>query len=187
MCVSPPSCFQIVRHPLARLAGARFDAEKGGLMDWSTQLQILGEVGLAILLSGLIGLERELAGKPAGFRTQMLVAGSAALLVGLGEVLLERFNAAGEGSLIRADPIRIIEAVITGVSFLGAGTIFRRGGEQVEGLTTAATLLLSGALGICVALRQLLLAIGVTLIALILLRGLQRVEVWLTARGQRTA
>ena len=155
-------------------------------MDWSTQLYILGEVTLAIVLSGLIGLERELAGKPAGFRTQMLVAGSAALLVGLGEVLLARFSAGGDGSLIRADPIRIVEAVITGVSFLGAGTIFSRGGEQVEGLTTAATLLLSGALGICVALRQLLLAVGVTLLTLILLHSLQRVEVWLTARGQRT-
>jgi putative Mg2+ transporter-C (MgtC) family protein len=155
-------------------------------MDWSVQLYILGEVTLALVLSGLIGLERELAGRPAGFRTQMLVAGSAALLVGLGEVLLERFSAGGEGSLIRADPIRIVEAIITGISFLGAGTIFRRDGEQVEGLTTAATLLLSGALGICVALRQLVLAIGVTLLALVILRGFQRVEVWLTARVQRT-
>ena len=155
-------------------------------MDWSTQWHILGEGTLAVVLGGLIGLERELAGRPAGFRTQMLVAGSAALLVGLGEVLLARFSAGGEGSLIRAEPIRIVEAVITGVSFLGAGTIFRRGGEQVEGLTTAATLLLSGALGICVALRQLVLAIGVTLLALLLLRSLQRVEVWLTARAHRT-
>ena len=155
-------------------------------MDWSTQLHILGEVALAMVLSGLIGLERELAGKPAGFRTQMLVAGSAALLVGLGEGLLDRFSTGGEGSLIRADPIRIIEAVITGISFLGAGTIFRRGGEQVEGLTTAATLLLSGALGICVALRQLVLAVGVTLLTLILLRSLRWVEVWLTTRVHRT-
>jgi putative Mg2+ transporter-C (MgtC) family protein len=54
----------------------------------------------------------------------MLVAGSAALLVGLGEVLLERFSAGGESLLIRADPIRIVEAIITGISFLGAGTIF---------------------------------------------------------------
>jgi putative Mg2+ transporter-C (MgtC) family protein len=116
----------------------------------------------------------------------MLVAGSAALLVGLGEVLLEQFGAGGEGSLIRVDPIRIVEAIITGISFLGAGTIFRRGSEHVEGLTTAATLLLSGALGICVALRQMVLAIGVTLLTLVILRGFQRVEVWLTARVQRT-
>ena len=155
-------------------------------MDWSVQLYMLGEVTLAIVLSGLIGLERELAGKPAGFRTQMLVAGSAALLVGLAEVLLVRFNTGGEGSLIRADPIRIVEAIITGISFLGAGTIFRRGGEQVEGLTTAATLLLSGALGICVALRQFVLAVGVTLLALLLLHSLQRVEGWLAARVHKT-
>jgi uncharacterized membrane protein YhiD involved in acid resistance len=55
------------------------------------------------------------------------------------------------------------------------------------GKFSSATLLLSGALGICVALRQLLLAVGMALLALILLRGFQRVEVWLTARGQRTA
>lgn len=141
---------------------------------------MIGEVALAMLLGGFIGVERELADKPAGFRTHMLVAGAAALLVGLGDALIHRFNVtAGDG--LRSDPIRIVEAIITGISFLGAGTIFRRTDqkEHVEGLTTASSILLSSAIGISVALRQFVLAIGVTLLALIVLRGLIFLQNWI--------
>lgn len=127
-----------------------------------------------MLLGGVIGLEREIANRPAGFRTHMLVSGAAALLVGLGDALVTRFG--GGDALLRTDPIRIVEAIVTGVSFLGAGTIFRRGGEHVEGLTTAASLLLSAAIGIAVALRQWTLAIGVVVIALLVLRGVGALE-----------
>ncbi|HXG68068.1 MAG TPA: MgtC/SapB family protein [Blastocatellia bacterium] len=145
-------------------------------MDWNTQLQVIGEVALAMLLGGVIGIEREVANKPAGFRTHMLVAGAAALLVGLGDALLQRFGAGTDAS-IRSDPIRIVEAIITGISFLGAGTIFRRGkSEHVEGLTTAASILLSSAIGISVALRQMVLAVGATALALITLYALRFVE-----------
>jgi putative Mg2+ transporter-C (MgtC) family protein len=145
-------------------------------MNWAMQLEIIGEVALAMLLGGVIGFERELADKPAGFRTQMLVAGAAALLVGLSDAMLLRFLAEGKMN-VTGDPIRIVEAIVTGISFLGAGTIFRRdASEQVQGLTTAASILLCAAVGISVALRQLVLAIGVTLLALIVLRGLTGVE-----------
>jgi len=143
-------------------------------INWLMQLEIIGEVALAMLLGGVIGFERELADKPAGFRTQMLVAGAAALLVGLGDAMLLRFVSDNK---VTADPIRIVEAIITGISFLGAGTIFRRDqSEQVQGLTTAASILLCAAVGISVALRQFVLALGVTLLALIVLRGLTGVE-----------
>ena len=144
--------------------------------NWWMQFEIIGEVALAMLLGGIIGFEREIADKPAGFRTQMLVAGSAALLVGLGDAMLRRFTA--DNSIhASSDPIRIVEAIITGISFLGAGTIFRRDrSEQVEGLTTAASILLSAAVGISIALRQFVLAIGVTVLALIVLRGMAIVE-----------
>jgi putative Mg2+ transporter-C (MgtC) family protein len=116
--------------------------------------KVVGEVALAMLLGGLIGIEREAANKPAGFRTHMLVSGAAALLVSLGHALVETFQSDAPLRL-QSDPIRIVEAIVTGVSFLGAGTIFRRArGEHVEGLTTAAALLLSAALGICVALER---------------------------------
>ena len=145
-------------------------------MNWAMQFEIIGEVALAMLLGGVIGFEREMADKPAGFRTQMLVAGAAALLVGLGDALLLRFLSEGKAN-VTADPIRIVEAIVTGISFLGAGTIFRRSSsEQVQGLTTAASILLCAAVGISVALRQFVLAVGVTLLALIVLRGLTGIE-----------
>ena len=136
------------------------------------QFEILGEIVIAMILGGAIGFERESADKPAGLRTHMLVAGSAALLTGLGRVLVQQFHM--NESIISADPIRIIEAVITGITFLGAGTIIRqRQGKEVEGLTTAASLLLVGAVGISVAMSQFVLAIGATVIMLLTLRGVK--------------
>ena len=151
-------------------------------MNWLMQFEVIGEVALAMLLGGIIGFERELADKPAGFRTQMLVAGAAALLVGLGDAMILRFVSDSKVQ-VTADPIRIVEAIVTGISFLGAGTIFRRDqSEQVQGLTTAASILLCAAVGISVALRQFVLAIGVTLLALVVLRGLTGIENRLTRR-----
>ncbi len=145
-------------------------------VDAVLQLRVLGEFTAAAALGGLIGFEREMFNKPAGLRTHMLVAATAALLVDLGDLLLLRFN--GDMAMLRTDPIRIIEAIITGVAFLGAGTIFRSQRGGVEGLTTAASLLLVATVGICVGLRQWILAIGVTVVALVILRGLVMVEGW---------
>ena len=145
-------------------------------MDISWELKVTGEVAVAMVLGGLIGLDREAANKPAGFRTHMLVAGAAALLVGLGHALVGQFDDR-PGLRLQADPIRIVEAIVTGVSFLGAGTIFRRSkGEHVEGLTTAAALLLCAALGVCVAVERFILAGSVTLLTLGVLRGLAIVD-----------
>jgi putative Mg2+ transporter-C (MgtC) family protein len=141
-------------------------------MRWFGELEIVGEVALAILLGGLIGFEREAANKPAGFRTHMLVAGAAALLVGLSSALVERFGAGASAELINADPIRIVQGIIIGVSFIGGGTIIRHARtQQVEGLTTAASLLFTGAIGIAVALRQFVVAAGTTVLVLIVLRA----------------
>ncbi len=152
-------------------------------MNWFMQLEVIGEVAIAMVLGGVIGFEREMADKPAGFRTQMLVAGAAALLVGLADAMLRRFLVEGQ-TTVTADPIRIVEAIVTGISFLGAGTIFRRdASEQVQGLTTAASILFCAAVGISVALRQFVMAVGVTLLALIVLRGLTGVEKWANRKG----
>jgi putative Mg2+ transporter-C (MgtC) family protein len=139
------------------------------------QLEVLGEVALAMLLGAAIGLDRELAHKPAGLRTHMLVAGAAALLVGLGFALIE--HALVTRAVVAADPIRIIQAIVIGVSFLGAGTIFRdERHHEMQGLTTAASLLMSSGLGIAVALRQFTLAIGTVALVAIVLRLLSKVE-----------
>jgi len=144
------------------------------------QIQILGSVALAMALGAAIGLERETKDKPAGLRTHMLVAGAAAFLVALSDVAVQRFNVDLGTGLVRSDPIRIIEAVITGISFLGAGTILRhKGSDHVEGLTTAASLLFVAGLGICVALSQVPLAIGVTALVLVTLRGVGLLRRWL--------
>jgi len=136
------------------------------------ELQILAYVGLAMLLGAAIGFEREIEDKPAGLRTHMLVAGAAALLVALGDVVVRHFDVYLGTELVRSDPVRFVEAVITGVSFLGAGTIIRhRSKRQIEGLTTAASILFTAGVGVWVALSQVVLAVGVTALVLITLRG----------------
>jgi putative Mg2+ transporter-C (MgtC) family protein len=140
---------------------------------YGPQVQILIYVAVAMGLGFVIGLERELERKPAGLRTHMLVTGTAALVVGLGDILVEHFALDIGGEFIRSDPVRIFQAIITGVSFLGAGTILRqRGSDQVEGLTTAASLLFSAGVGVSVGLAQYVLAVGATLLVLVTLRGL---------------
>ncbi|MEW6144074.1 MAG: MgtC/SapB family protein [Thermodesulfobacteriota bacterium] len=139
------------------------------------ELKILSYVVISMLLGAAVGLDRELADKPAGLRTHMLVAGSSALLVSLGKLIVPDFGLSDVA--LGSDPLRIIGAIITGVSFLGAGTIIRSGGEErVKGLTTAAALLFVSSVGICVALSKPLLAIGVTVITLATLRGVVYLE-----------
>ncbi|MGH8167888.1 MAG: MgtC/SapB family protein [Woeseiaceae bacterium] len=140
-------------------------------LNWQPQLQAVGSVLIAAILGGIVGMERELADRPAGLRTHAILAAAACLLVSLPDVLIEYYMTESATSVLRADPIRIIEAVVTGTAFLGAGTIFRDRDKGVEGLTTAASLLLVGAVGVSVALGQLVTAGLVTLLTLFLLRG----------------
>ena len=145
--------------------------------DIGPQLGVLLSTAYAMLLGGVVGFERELKDRPAGFRTHMLVAGAAALLVGLGDLVADHFTALHSDQLLRIDPIRLIEAVVTAVGFLGAGAIFRRaGGNSVAGLTTAASLLMVAAIGIAGGLHAHVLAIGATLLTLVVLTVLSWVE-----------
>jgi putative Mg2+ transporter-C (MgtC) family protein len=149
--------------------------------DLVTQLLVIRDVAVAMLLGGVVGLERERAQKPAGLRTHTLVAGAAALFVGLGSGLVDAMPDAS----LQSDPVRIIEAVVTGISFLGAGTIFRhRGRNSVEGLTTASSLLFVGGLGIAAATHRWAIAVGAVVLALVVLRGLGRLEMALDRRGR---
>jgi len=144
--------------------------------NWLAQVEIAIKVLIAGTFGGIVGLERELANRPAGLRTHALLASAAALLVGLGDLLVDRFAEATMPEVLRADPLRIIEAIVTGVAFLGAGTIFRhRESRIIEGLTTGASLLLVSAIGIAVGLGQLLLAALVTVVSLVLLRLVGRI------------
>lgn len=141
-------------------------------MDWLVELKDIGLVSLAAFLAGCVGLERETGGKPAGFRTHMIIGGAAALLVVCGKWLIINPAFQGPAESLRYDPIRIIEAVVVGVSFIGAGTILKvrdkDEGTRVRYLTTAASLLLSAGIGICVAVERFVIAVGVTLLSLLI-------------------
>ena len=146
-------------------------------MTLTHELEVLGEVALAMLLGGVLGLEREAAHKPAGLRTHMIVAGASALLVALTDAILRMFVFPYASGSLRADPVLVLQAVVTAVGFIGAGTIIRRpDAEVVEGLTTAASMLFTAAVGMAVARRQFRLAIGATILALIALRGVKWLE-----------
>jgi putative Mg2+ transporter-C (MgtC) family protein len=141
-------------------------------MDISFELQMLGKVVIASLLGGLVGLEREFAEKPAGLRTHMLVGATSAFFVMLGTLMISLFD---PQDFLRVDPLRIIEAIVVGISFLGAGTIFkytRQGEGVVEGLTTSASILSVAAIGIAVALNAFILAVGATVLNLFINWGL---------------
>ena len=146
----------------------------------NTELIILGEITLAGFLGGLIGLERELANKPAGFRTHIIVASVGALLISLGNFVVLEFDFP---DFVNADPIRAIEAIIVGISFLGAGTIIQREEKnKVEGLTTSASVLAAAAIGIAVGIEMFLLAFGSTLFIVFTNRALNWFEQWLSER-----
>lgn len=142
----------------------------GALGEWRLQLGIVGRVAFAMVLGGAIGYERETRNRPAGFRTHMLIAGAAALLLGLADLIAEHFSDETYHDLLRIDPIRIIEAIVTAVAFIGAGTIIQHARKDaVIGLTTATSLLFTATIGVAVGLNQYVLAFGVTLVALFVL------------------
>jgi putative Mg2+ transporter-C (MgtC) family protein len=139
------------------------------------ELDMLLRFAVALILSAVIGWEREKSGKPAGLRTHMLVGAGASLFVGLGVLLVMEFSSFGDR--LRFDPMRIIEGVVTGVSFLGAGTIFfSRDRDKVQGLTTAASLWTTAAVGIAVGLERYVLAVGVTAMLFLVLHGVTWIE-----------
>jgi putative Mg2+ transporter-C (MgtC) family protein len=128
----------------------------------------------AVILGSLIGLERQIHGRPAGLRTHILVClGSAAVIVAF-QRLSVSLQAQG-GTVFRMDPARAAAGIITGIGFLGAGTIIK-GKDFVTGLTTAATIWVVAALGIAAGLQQYLLAFLAALMILLTLTLLDRIK-----------
>lgn len=155
------------------------------LMSYDRQWWIMLDIIIAMALGGLIGIERELKGKPAGFRTNMIIAGAAALFIAIGRIGTLFYAEAIPEDMMRADPIRILHAVIVGVGFIGAGTIIKsEKGEEVHYLTTAATIWMSAAIGITVALKLYVLAVSITVILLIVNSFFDKLETWLIHRRE---
>lgn len=142
------------------------------------ELSLLGRLLLATALGGLIGLERELAGKPAGLRTNILICVGAALLMDISR------SVAAAAEVGPADPARIAAQVVSGIGFIGAGTILVERGSIV-GLTTAATLWVVAAIGLAVGSGAYASAVGATLLVVVTLLILGRLENFLFER--RTA
>ena len=122
---------------------------------------------IAAFLGGLIGLEREAGHRPAGLRTTMLVCVGSALFTLLS---IHAFPSAGDVS-----DARVAAQIVSGIGFLGAGTVWRAQ-DQVKGLTTAACMWVAAAIGMAVGSGLGLLALAATLITLFILNVMQRVE-----------
>ena len=135
-------------------------------------LETFGRLAFAIVLGGVVGLEREQQRKPAGLRTHMLVSLGAATFMLLGLELAGDLHAPGL-DLLRLDPMRLIQGIIGGIGFLGAGAIIRERGS-VAGLTTAGSLWFVGALGVTAGAGRYLLGIYAAVLGLIVLQVVGR-------------
>jgi len=130
------------------------------------ELDLALRVSVALLLGLCIGAEREFRGHPAGLRTLALISAGSCMFTGLG--LIPDFPRS-------VDPTRIAAQVVTGVGFLGAGSILRQG-ELVRGLTTAASIWVAASLGMAVGFGYYALAVFVTLVVVLVLFALKPVE-----------
>jgi putative Mg2+ transporter-C (MgtC) family protein len=143
------------------------------------RLDLSAKLILAVIMGGAIGLERQLAGKASGLRTNILICLGSALIMDLSMNLGISFGGDRVG-----DPGRIAAQVITGIGFIGAGTIMQSRGT-ITGLTSAATIWMVAAIGLTVGAGFFVEALGATAVVVIVLSGLGRVEYRLL-RMQRT-
>lgn len=145
-----------------------------------SEWDIVLRVAVAAVLGGVVGFDRQAANKPAGIRTHMMVAAGAALFVGVSLLLSAGVEEAG-AQAARVDASRITAGVVTGVGFLGAGSIIRRNGA-VSGLTTAAGIWTVAAIGTAVAFGYWIVGIAATGVVL-LIHGLS----WAAEAANATA
>lgn len=138
------------------------------------RLATLGRLVLAAVLGGVIGMERELSGKPAGLRTVLLICVGATLFT---ELSLHLATIGEEGEF-RSDPARLAAQIVPGIGFIGAGAILH-GRGKVTGLTTAATLWTVTAIGIAIGSGAYIEAIGTTVMVLFALLLLAKFERWI--------
>ncbi len=133
------------------------------------QLSVIIDAMIAAVLGSLIGWERDRAGKSAGPRTMALVGSASAAIVAIGAVVGAQAQF--------GDPTRALHAIITGIGFLGAGLIFTdKHSTGIQGVTTAATVFSTAAVGVAVGLGFQVVGAGLTIIILIILRSTQVIE-----------
>jgi len=136
---------------------------------------LLLRIVVAAALGGIVGVERELRDQPAGFRTHMLVALGACMFTIVGAFGFQAFTGGTDTHRIQADLTRVASQVVVGIGFLGGGTILRSGGT-IRGLTTAASLWVTAAVGLAVGMGFYFAATATSLIAVLTLAGLKPIE-----------
>ena len=146
---------------------------------------VLGKLFVAAILGGIIGWERHKRGRPAGLRTHLLVCIGVTLMMLVSEHIFLKYQGYGHNSVLRIDPARIAAQVVTGIGFLGAGTIMRSR-ASIRGLTTAASLWVVAGIGLAVGSGFILPAIFTTVIAMMILTLNSFVEKKLKRNKYRT-
>lgn len=151
--------------------------EFSDLPDAAQVTQVLVRLFIAVLLGGLIGYNRERNESAAGLRTHMLVALGAALFVIVPQ----------QAGMTVADLSRVLQGIIAGIGFLGAGAIIKLSDkEQIKGLTTAASIWATAAIGIAAGMGREMTAVLSTLLALVILAVLPRIEHYIEMNSQKT-
>lgn len=144
-----------------------------GLGDRQQVIRVAIRLLAAMILGGLIGIQREHTGKPAGFRTHMMVClGTAVFVISCSAVGMA-FDAMS----------RVIQGIVTGIGFIGAGTILKlQSEEEIKGLTTAAGIWMTAAIGVTAGLGAVGIAVVSTLLALIILAVTPPLEAFMQKR-----
>lgn len=144
-----------------------------------TNYQILARLLLATILGGIIGFERESRGRAAGFRTHILVCLGSALIMMISIYIFELYR-----GMVGIDPGRIAAQVVTGIGFLGAGTILRSG-ATVKGLTTAASLWAVAGIGLAVGCGFYFASLATTILVFVTLVIFSKMEAALALKGEK--
>jgi len=144
-----------------------------------TDFQVFLRLLLSVFLSGLIGLEREFHRRSAGLRTHILVSLGSCLIMLTSLYVFDIYK-----DKVPLDPGRIAAGVITGIGFLGAGTIIRER-EEVRGLTTAASLWLVAGIGLSVGTGFYVASMTATVLGLVVLHFFRRLEGTIISEGKR--
>ncbi len=169
---------------MTTLQGGFVSTVDGGIVKWFNDFGIWGNLALiiislisAFLMAGIIGFEREYHGHSAGLRTHMLV--------GTGSALIMIISIYGFGTeFVNRDPARLAAQVISGIGFLGAGTIIQTG-IDIKGLTTATTLWLVMAIGLACGSGNFIIAVITTGLAFATLIFLRKIERWANKRSPK--
>lgn len=140
-----------------------------------TDLEIIFRLILASILGGFVGVEREVHGRPAGIRTYLLLSLGSALIMVISEYLFHRYQGGVPGLSLNVDPGRIAAQAISGIGFLGAGVIISNK-DTIRGLTTAACVWVVCAVGLTIGAGFYLYGCAVSIITVVSLVGVKRVE-----------